>query len=589
MKRYTAFLLLILLLFSVPFTAQAVSTEFPADSIMREDNYIISYHSLVDQVSATRKASLGKGTNIASFTSYLVNDPGTAGLVTSQEIELMKNYSGNEPVNVTYEQAVSDINLLFRTLRACYAPYYYFGENAFLKAEKQMMEWLQGQVVVNVSELKNQLRMSLIFMKDAHSYIGYNLDNIPGVRYEYYTCNNQIFSKDEQGYYKLSNGERLRFVSFEDSNVSMKPSLLPTGEIVYSPVFFAPDNVVHDSLMYVVLPTGETRSEVLKWNNTMPYGNNDNPDFNFVSQNEIGYISLRQFEQNRYPEIFQQFVASGVAARNTKVLIFDLRSNIGGHTITMQNWVENFVGQKPLFEEGQAIRNSILNTGSSAASTYNIKYNNAGKFIQNDIPIIVLVDDLCASAGEGALCMLKTLDNVLVVGGNTGGYQLSGNCKLLHLPNSAIPCYIPTLFFLNTKDNIEYKGYEPDVWCNPIYALDYALSMIERYNLAETSSVEGMRTKLNVNIIKSQLFLQWEEYMVSPDSGFGCGSGTHLITVYKNDTPTTEFTVYSSNPNVCTCERTADGKIKLAVTGQGDSMLTVTSGNITNTFRWHAE
>ena len=39
-----------------------------------------------------------------------------------------------------------------------------------------------------------------------------------------------------------------------------------------------------------------------------------------------------------------------------------------------------------------------------------------GTWYENDIPIIVLVDDHCGSSGEGAVQLLKTLDNVLVVG-----------------------------------------------------------------------------------------------------------------------------------------------------------------------------
>lgn len=588
MKKYIVFLLLFFTLLCVPITAQAASTSYPSDPVMLEDSRIISYHALVDQTSAARQASIGAGLNLAAFKGYLVNDPAIAGLVTPQEIAMMKKFSGHTPEVITYEQAVSDVNLLFRTLHACYGLYYYFGEANYQNAESQVMAWLQGQPAVSVSELTHELRRSLIFMRDAHSAIGYQLDVLPGIRYEYYSCQNQVFSLDELGYYKVSNGEILRFAGFEDTNVSMKPTLLATDEIVYSPVLFCPDASKKNSLLFLTGPAGDIRSELLVWGSTSPYGRTPEPDYHAILQNGIGYVSMRQFRDDELPDIYAAFSASGSTMRNAKVVIFDLRSNSGGSGASVYNWIRNYTGRTPSLTESNAYRHSLLNS-SRNPSTYELAYSKAGEFIPNNIPVIVLVDDLCVSAGERTIRLLRTMDNVLVVGSNSGGLLTSGNTHSIHLPNSSIPCKIPTMIFQDANEGKEYIGLEPDVWCNPISALDYALNMINRYQLADAASVEAMRTTLHANIVTTNLSLLWDGYMASPNSGFGCNNGVHTITVYRNGEPTTDFAVSSSNPNVCVCERTADGLIRLTVTGLGDSMLTVTSGNTTNTFRWHSE
>lgn len=49
-----------------------------------------------------------------------------------------------------------------------------------------------------------------------------------------------------------------------------------------------------------------------------------------------------------------------------------------------------------------------------------------GNWLPNDIPVIVLMDSRCGSSGESALTFAKTMDNVIVIGSNSAGYQLCG-------------------------------------------------------------------------------------------------------------------------------------------------------------------
>ena len=58
--------------------------------------------------------------------------------------------------------------------------------------------------------------------------------------------------------------------------------------------------------------------------------------------------------------------------------------------------------------------------------------------IKNNIPIIALVDNKCGSAGESMLLSLRSLENVIVIGGNSYGAQLCGNMQWYKLPNSGM-------------------------------------------------------------------------------------------------------------------------------------------------------
>ena len=135
-----------------------------------------------------------------------------------------------------------------------------------------------------------------------------------------------------------------------------------------------------------------------------------------------------------------------------------------------------------------------LQTESGTSGFYYHAGAVTGSQLPNDIPIIVLVDDTCGSSGESMLNFLKAMDNVLVVGSNSAGFQLCGNVRGYSLPNSGVYFDFGTsLQFSFTTDNVDFVGYEPDVWCDPAYALDAALNLALRYGLADLDTWQAFR------------------------------------------------------------------------------------------------
>ena len=120
-----------------------------------------------------------------------------------------------------------------------------------------------------------------------------------------------------------------------------------------------------------------------------------------------------------------------------------------------------------------------------------------GTWYENDIPIIVLVDDHCGSSGEGAVQLLKTLDNVLVVGSNTAGYQLCGNISTFTLPYTGIGVrFGSTLFLYGDGENVDHRGYAPDVWCDPQDALASVLALLKEQGVVSADACETVREKI---------------------------------------------------------------------------------------------
>ena len=45
-------------------------------------------------------------------------------------------------------------------------------------------------------------------------------------------------------------------------------------------------------------------------------------------------------------------------------------------------------------------------------------------------------------------------------------------------------------------ENVDGKGYEPDLWCDPKTSLQSVLNMVERYDLGSAEGVAALRAQL---------------------------------------------------------------------------------------------
>lgn len=196
-----------------------------------------------------------------------------------------------------------------------------------------------------------------------------------------------------------------------------------------------------------------------------------------------------------------EYAASGSKAKNCKLVIYDLRSNGGGDDRYARTWTQNFTGAKSVDPKVAA-----GNRGSKLGNAAGFNWMSVGIFdggvsrgnwLPNDIPIIVLMDSRCGSSGESALTFAKTMDNVIVIGSNSAGYQLCGNVYDYSLPRTGITaCFGVSISLYGSMDNVDYKGYEPDLWCNPKTALQSVLNMVERYDLGSAEGVAALRAQL---------------------------------------------------------------------------------------------
>lgn len=203
-----------------------------------------------------------------------------------------------------------------------------------------------------------------------------------------------------------------------------------------------------------------------------------------------------------------EFVRTGSDLKNAKLIIIDARSNSGGDEDFIKNWLKSYTGEEPeqktiisnwgtaMFDRTQAYADlgeefAAFRTGDKDYELFQ------GKLLENSTPILLLTDSMSGSAGESIVTYCRTLDNCLVIGGPTRGAQMVGNVRGWTLPNSGIGFQFgQALHFIYSMENVEGKGYAPDLWCNPKTSLQSVLNMVERYDLGSAEGVAALRAQL---------------------------------------------------------------------------------------------
>ena len=440
------------------------------------------------------------------FEDYIVKDPSTVDLLSDDEIKaLVTNHPTRQ--SVSRDDALADVELLFRALHNAYAAYYYFGEDKFDAAEAEVKAWVQKQTTVNVEKLGQTINTALQFVQDAHFSIRPGAENVKQQKAWYsYIGTEQSFSKDDSGYYRMIDGEKWYADSLSNKSSEMSPVLRANGSLGYAPTLLCHGKAGSSDTITLSNGDGVTRTDKIVWkaNESLLDDTWDRSSacYRYLEENGILYLSIRLFDNRRFADtVLPEYAASGSKAKNCKLVIYDLRSNGGGDDSYARTWTKNFTGAKAV-EPKVASANRGSKLGSAAgfnwisADEFDGGFDQ-GKWLANDIPVIVLMDSFCGSSGESALTFAKTMDHVIVVGSNSAGYQLCGNVYDYSLPRTGITaCFGVSLSFYGSMDNVDYKGYEPDLWCNPKTALQSVLNMVERYDLGSAEGVAALRAQL---------------------------------------------------------------------------------------------
>ena len=113
----------------------------------------------------------------------------------------------------------------------------------------------------------------------------------------------------------------------------------------------------------------------------------------------------------------------------------------------------------------------------------------SAQMIPNNMTLIVLIDANVYSSGEGFISYLHQLENVVIVGENSGGALIYGQMTYHALPNSKLGVFLP--ISLNVFTDLVYReeiGFYPDLWVPAEDALNYAVAAVRTGSIATSPS-----------------------------------------------------------------------------------------------------
>lgn len=550
----------------------------------------LDFGTLIGQASAARKALIASKTSFSKIHDYLVVEK---DLLTKKELNALKE---SRPLadSLTQKQALADVDLYFRTLKYAYGAYHWFGEKSFAKAEKAVIAKVKKEENLTGGRLGQILKEEMKFVRDGHFFVHTSesyLDD-KAVRYEY-LYSDQYFSKDSKGYYQEIKGTKWYYASCTDSKAEIAPTLLESGEIVYGLMMFCPlaETDMEDT---ITLKNGSKTKKVnVTWTEQTSYKDKyfNGMDFTFAEYDGLSYVSLRSFQGGpAQQKDFETFMQTGTEMRDSKLIIFDIRSNTGGSDHYAHEWFYNYTGQPVEMKQAFTIKNTALRYnewGYAEPGKENITYSiTDGKFVANKTPIIVLVDDRCLSAGESMLNVLKTLDNVIVVGSNSSGWQLCGNWDAFVLPNSGVGFGIPISLGFNTElKNVDGIGYEPDIWCDPQDMLPTVLNMIEVNGLASSEQVNGLAESIETNA-PANLTIKYKDYDMHVGEGFGYEDFNETVQVQVDGKTITNYKISINDPTAGTAKMDKNGNLLLKAKKRGQWELIIEYQGRNYVFGW---
>ncbi len=460
-------------------------------NLLASESPAVKIDTLVSDICKARRNLYSSINDYDSIKKYAFTNDEDKTLVSKAELQALR--ANRNQRTVTYAEAVSDIDLYFRTFKAGYGAYYYFGDAKFKTIKANMLKDLEGKTTVTAGELDNIIKKHMVAIQDCHLKRG-DVDE-----YEYLYCEGQSFYKDTKGYYKLIDEIKWYYDKCDSPYVKMVPTLTDTGALVYSLAWSSNGSNIVKRNKITLKNRGKTIEEVVEWKQATAYTKSGSIDYKYLKENGIAYISVRSFDNAHGASNYNDFRSSGYRVKDCDVIIMDLRANGGGTTSHPLQWVNNYLGYNAgTWQMTTAIRYSSVNGRAEYGQDTAKAGSGQVTMHKNDNLIIVLVDDKCGSAGEFAMQMMRTIDNCVVVGSPSKGCTFCcGSFASFCLPNSGVKySYGTTMYWLDGKENRDDIGIELDIWCDPSEALDAVLLMLMREGKLDLDGMLSLQDQL---------------------------------------------------------------------------------------------
>ena len=432
----------------------------------------------------------------------------------TEELPIIHNNHGDEPIDyIEKSKAISDVEYLHSLLKYGYAGYEFFGGDNIFNTAKENMMWSIGEILgdsISRETFLDIIISELKFIQDSH----FAIDNHTLCTYTKYFSTDKIkFLRDNKGLYTFIDNKKYYLKTINNNTPwdYIRKSLDEDGNIVYSLGILSDEDSISIPINILLESNHLVLEKKISLFQYIPLYGENNMSYKYYEADNIPILQVNSLSRTAISDnSIEDFIEDSKTFRNKDTMIIDLRGNIGGNMINMEKWYEGFTGttlRKDIIESGLYTNTSVDLSKNKFESKENepdnikddcletiAKYESQKYFpgwspieyvdfkpIDNKTNIFILMDKNTSSASEFFIYYLKKLNNVTLIGTNSNGCMLTGNCNSAVLPNSNIPIYISHKIYIN-KDfrNIDGLGIFPDLWVKPEQSLDRIIKYIKK-------------------------------------------------------------------------------------------------------------
>ena len=426
------------------------------------------FYAFLEGVNTARKSRLDQ-TEPIDLSPYTPDFSDQNHTFTLEELDLLFTYRG-EAEGLTREDLLADADTFFTLLRTTYGAYHYFGgDETFLPIRDAVREELASAEAPTAKALEDALYRHLSpVLADGHFLLGDHAMRDAHAQYMYYVPD--LYLDGPEG--------------AEDPGC-LKPTIGPDGRICWWYAALSRDGRDLPSTL---------DGHALKWRRAgIPLRDGRVPAFSEEEWRSVPILTSRRMHDGgiqggsadpKDQAALARFSSCGGEYAESPLLIFDLRGNSGGRDVYIMEWFQGWAGaeaqpRRAFSHRYSQIACSQLGYPVQHMGTFS-QYSSPGARVERSGPVFVLQDKAVASSGETAVQFFRTAEDTLTVGGPTTGCSLTPNNLALYLPRSSLGCYFGTgLSLCETGENIDGAGFLPDLWVEPVRALDAVKKLIE--------------------------------------------------------------------------------------------------------------
>ena len=484
-------------------------TEPPIDPFTVDDglvdstnDIVIDFYEFLDQKNAEHKAVLDTTYSDKWYKQYTPDFHDTLDLVSKEEAEKLLSSRVRSPEAwwCSKDDALKDVELLFRVLKSFYGPYYYFGgEEAFDAAEERILAEIENKPEkFKIAEFAECIAKKLDFVLDRHFGVGENnnLCDINNITvYDFYV-KDLYFYQDDVGYFTKINdrkwyiqqvGTDANFLDYFQITVDGK------GQLCYCLLLCEPKTGLHTSIHDITLSRGE-RSVTLPiaWKMYLQRANLDLKISEKIStKDNIPLLRVRFGSSTSGTDRDDQAQRLRVMGRDflsQDVFIYDFVSGSGCQALFDSIRHQNVELSLYRFSNlASDLGRWNMPWDIAGRGEYGVRYFK-GIWGKNDTLAFTVQDKTDFSAPSLSIANIRAIENRLTIGGSTGGSVGPGGSinQSMVLYNTGMLVEFGAA--LQIVAGYTEDGYciEPDIWYEPREAAEAAYRICEFYGIENT-------------------------------------------------------------------------------------------------------